>query len=261
MLALFEALPAAVLIQEAHLDTSALAEARALVHRHLPMYCLFSSRSAGSASGMRIQTVTLVHAQLAARASVLDISKQCSDLDIRSAAPDVLCHAHFIRVIDPRSEMSLLIGNCYQYQASQPETRKQAALLTLAGSAIDRWLPQTDHVILGGDWNASVWQRIGYCGALQTVLADERLLRWSEAAGLRCAAPEVPTWTSYNEQRHAVLDCLFWKSRNDGAASVSAATAFSSPDPRHDHRGSAQYCRWTALLQGHRARACGVRFV
>ena len=131
--------------------------------------------------------------------------------------------------------MSLLIANCYQYQASQPE--RQAALLALVDSVIDRWSPQTDHVILGGDWNASLRPRIGYCGAPHTVLADERLLRWSEAAGLRCAAPEVPTWTSCNEQRHAVLDCFFWKSRSGGAAAVSAAMAFSSPDPRHDHRG------------------------
>jgi hypothetical protein len=117
LLTLFEALPAAVLIQEAHLNTSALAEARALVHRLLPMYCMFSGRSAGSASGTRIQTVTLVHAQLAARASLLDISQQCTALDIRRAAPEVLCHVHFVRIIDPRSEVSLLIANCYQYQA------------------------------------------------------------------------------------------------------------------------------------------------
>ncbi len=145
---------------------------------------------------MRIQTVTLVHAQLAARASRLDISQQCTALDIRRAAPEVLCDVHFVRIIDPRSEVSLLISNCYQYQASQPE--KQAALLALVDSVIDRWSPQTDHVILGGDWNASMRPRIGYCGAPHTVLADERLLRWSEAAGLRCTAPEVPTWTSYN---------------------------------------------------------------
>jgi hypothetical protein len=148
--------------------------------------------------------MTLVHAQLAARASLLDISLQCTALDIRRAAPEVLCHVHFVRIIDPRSEVS---ANCYQYQVSQPE--RQAALLALVDSVIDRWSPQTDHVILGGDWNASMRPRIGYCGAPHTVLADERLLRWSEAAGLRCAAPEVP----YNEQRHA------------------------SPDPRHDHWG------------------------
>jgi hypothetical protein len=142
---------------------------------------------------------------------------------------------HFVRIIDPRSEVSLLIANCYQYQASQPE--RQAALLALVGFVIDRWSPQTDHFILGDDWNASMRPRIGYCAAQHTVLADECLLRWSEAASLLCAAPEVPTWTSYNEQRHAILDCFFWKFRSGGAAAVSAAVAFSSPDPRHDHRG------------------------
>jgi hypothetical protein len=89
-------------------------------------------------------------------------------------------------------------GNCYQYQASQPE--KQAALLALVSSVIDRWLPQTDHVILGCDWNASLRQRFGYCRAPPTVLADERILGWSVAAGLRYSAPEDPTWSSYNEQ-------------------------------------------------------------
>ena len=205
LLALFEALPAAVLFQEAHLAPSALAEARALAHRLLPMYCMFSSRKAGSANIVaQLQTVTLVHVQLAARASLLDVSQQCSAPEIRRAAPDVLCHAHFIRIIDPRSEVSLLIANCYQYQTSQPE--KQAALLALVSSVIDRWSPQTDHVILGGDWNASLKPRIGYCGAPPTVLADERLLQWSVGAGLRCTAPEDPTWSSYNEQRHSVLE-------------------------------------------------------
>ena len=236
LLALFEALPAAVLFQEAHLAPSALAEARALAHRLLPMYCMFSSRKAGSANIVaQLQTVTLVHVQLAARASLLDVSQQCSAPEIRRAAPDVLCHAHFIRIIDPRSEVSLLIANCYQYQTSQPE--KQAALLALVSSVIDRWSPQTDHVILGGDWNASLKPRIGYCGAPPTVLADERLLQWSVGAGLRCTAPEDPTWSSYNEQRHSVLDCFFWKSRGGGSDAVSAAMAFPSPDPRHDHRG------------------------
>jgi hypothetical protein len=135
--------------------------------------------------------VTLVHVQLAARASLLDVLQQCSAQEIGRAAPDVLYHAHFVRIIDPRTEVSLLIANCYQYQASQPE--KQAALLALVSSVIDRWLPQTDHVVLGGDWNASLRQRIGYCGAPPTVLADERILGWSVAAGLRCSALEDPT--------------------------------------------------------------------
>jgi hypothetical protein len=44
-------------------------------------------------------------------------------------------------------------------------------------------------------------------------------------------------WSSYNEQRHAVLDFLFWKSRGGGPNEILAATAFPSPDPRHDDRG------------------------
>ena len=200
------------------------------------MYCMFSSRKAESTNtGARLQTVTLVHVQLAARASLLDVSQQCSAQEIRRVAPDVLCHAHFVRIRDPRSEVSLLIANCYQYQATTPG--KQAALLTLVSSVIDRWLPQTDHVILGGDWNASLSPRIGYCGAPPTVLADERILGWSVAAGLRCSAPADPTWSSYNEQRHAVLDFFFWKPGGAGPHEILAATAFPSPDPRHDHRG------------------------
>ena len=179
--------------------------------------------------------MTLVHVQLAARASLLDVSQQCAASKVGRVAPDVLCHAHFVRILDPRSEVSLLIANCYQYQTSQPE--QQAALLALVRSVVDRWLPHTDHVILGGDWNASPRSRIGYSGAPSTVLADERLLRWSIEAGLRCSAPEDPTWSSYNEQRHAVLDCFFWTSRRGSQDTVLAAMAFPSPDPRHDHRG------------------------
>jgi len=236
LLPLFEALPAAVLIQEAHLAPSALAAARASVHRLLPMYCMFSSRTVGSANvGARLQTVTLVHVQLAARASLLDVSQQYAAAEVGRVAPDVCCHAHFIRILDPRSGVSLLIANCYQYQSSQPG--QQAALLALVHSVVDRWLPQTDHVVLGGDWNATLRPRIGYSGAPPTVLADERLRRWSVAVGLSCSAPEDPTWSSYNEQRHAVLDGFFWKSREGDQTAVSAATAFPSPDPRHDHKG------------------------
>ena len=51
------------------------------------------------------------------------------------------------------------------------------------------------------------------------------------------AAPEDPTWSSYNEQRHSVLDCFFWRSNRGSQDLMSPATAFSSPDPRHDHKG------------------------
>ncbi len=164
---------------------------------------------------------------------------------MKQATPEVLAHAHFIRIIDPRSEVTLLIANCYQYQAAAPAL--QAALLTLTSAVVARWAPQTDLVVLGGDWNASLRPRVGYVGAPPTVLADARLREWSEADGLVCAAPEDPTWSSYNEQRYSVLDCFFWRSNRGGQNLMSPATAFSSPDPRHDHKGVRVVCRFPGI--------------
>ena len=38
--------------------------------------------------------------------------------------PDACCRAHFTSIIDPLSEVSLLLANVYQYQASQPGERR-----------------------------------------------------------------------------------------------------------------------------------------
>ena len=234
LLPLFAAWPAAVLFQEAHLAPEALAGAKALVHRLLPMYAMFTGSGRRlTRSGARLQAVTLVHVQLAARASLLDVKEQAAAVE--QAAPDVLAHAHFLRIIDPRSDVTLLIANCYQYQATDPIL--QEALLSLVTAVLVRWSSQTDHVILGGDWNASLSPRIGYAGAAPTVLADARLREWSETSALACAAPEDPTWTSCNDQRHSVLDCFFHKSKDVSQGGLSPAVAFPSPDPRHDHKG------------------------
>jgi hypothetical protein len=105
-------------------------------------------------------------------------------------APDVMAHVDFVRVVDPGSDITLLIANCYQYQMSSPTA--QAALLTLVSTVLARWSLQADHVVLCGDWNASLSPRIGYVGSQPTVLADARLRLWSETAGLICAATEDP---------------------------------------------------------------------
>ena len=228
-----------MLFQEAHLAPAALVQARALAHRLLPMYCLFAGSGRGLVcSGARLQTVSLVHIQLAARASLLDVSEQSAAVE--QAAPDVAAHLHFLRIIDPRSDVTLLIANCYQYQASTPAL--QAALLTLASAVLNRWASQTDHVVLGGDWNASLRPRVGYVGAQATVHADTRLREWSEANDPACVALMDPTWSSYNEQRHSVLDCFFWKSKGGSPARMSPAVSFTSPDPRHDHKGVRVLC-------------------
>ena len=68
-----------------------------------------------------------------------------------------------MRVLDPHSKASLLVGNVYQPQASQSE--QQEALLNLISRVIERWSGQSEtqsnHVIIGGDWNTSLLQRIG----------------------------------------------------------------------------------------------------
>jgi hypothetical protein len=98
-------------------------------------------------SGALLETVTLVHIQLAARASLLDVTEKSTVAE--ETAPDVLAHVHFVWVVDPRSDVTLLIANCYQYQASSPTA--QAALLTLVSAVLARWSPQADHVVFSGD--------------------------------------------------------------------------------------------------------------
>jgi hypothetical protein len=154
------------------------------------MYAVFTGNNKRlSRSGELLEIVTLMHFELAARALLLDVMEQSAVAE--ETAPDVLAHVHFKRVVDPRLDVTLLIANCYQYQASSPTA--QAALLTLVSAVLARWSPQADHVVLSGDWNASLSLRIGYVCAQPTVLADARLRVWSEAAGLICAAPKDPT--------------------------------------------------------------------
>jgi hypothetical protein len=134
----------AVMIQEAHLPVNNLARARALVHRLLPAYCLFAGRQQKvPGSQRRIQVVTLVHVYMAARASLLDIRTQFTEVALD--APDALLQEHFIRLSDPRSDTTVLLGNVYQFQASQPV--QQAAMLELARLVIMRWSDYSDLII------------------------------------------------------------------------------------------------------------------
>ena len=221
----------AVLIQEAHLPVGRLAKARDLVHRLLPAYCLFAGRRRrrlGPAA--QIQVVTLVHIYMAARASLLDIGAQFETVE--QDVPNALEHVHFIKMSEPRTDTTLLIGNTYQFQASQPA--KQKAMLELIGRVVDRWSPVVDLVVLGGDFNASCRPRVGYVDAEVTRRADAGLHEWIQQVGLTCIAPPHATWQSINESRCAVLDCFFWQSRTD-KATLQDAEGFLSPDPRLDH--------------------------
>ena len=221
----------AVLIQEAHLPVGRLAKARDLVHRLLPAYCLFAGQRRKRIGPVaQIQVVTLVHVYMAARASLLDIGTQFET--VAQDAPGALEQVHFIKMSEPRSDTTLLLGNLYQYQASQPA--KQKAMLELVGRVVDRWSTGTDLVVVGGDFNASCRPRVGYVDAEVTRTADVRLHEWYQQVGLTCMAPPHATWQSINESRCAVLDCFFWQSRT-GKATLQNAEGFLSPDPRLDH--------------------------
>ena len=124
------------MLQECHLPQSALGEMRRMVHKRLPAYCVFACQpNQSSRRDTSIQVVTLVHYLLAARASLLDVTSQLEALG--SEAPEARSRTHFLRVLDPLSHVSLLLGNVYQYQAEQPG--QQAALLKLMSSVVERW--------------------------------------------------------------------------------------------------------------------------
>ena len=84
---------------------------------------------------------------------------------------------------DPRSDTTLLLGNVYQFQASQPE--RQAAMLELISRVIARWSDHANLIMIGGDFNASCRPRVGYVGSEVTSSADARLEDWSRQRHMR----------------------------------------------------------------------------
>ena len=98
----------------------------------------------------------------------------------------------------------------------------------------------------GALWNASLSPRIGYVGAQPTVLADARLRVWSEAAGLTCAAPEDPTWSSYNESGTQSLTASF-TSRKTAVGGLCLLPSRSRHwIPVMTIGGSWSHCKWQA---------------
>ena len=92
---LFADLPAVVFIQEARLPLRAVRDLKKQAHRLLPHYSLFvgalPAPDSSNASRRRAQVVTFVHCQLAARASLLEVTRQLGD---SSAASRQIGRAH-----------------------------------------------------------------------------------------------------------------------------------------------------------------------
>jgi hypothetical protein len=174
---ILEMRPVAVLLQEAHVPAAQLQSTRALIHRHFPAYSLFASRK--TRAGGKIDVVSLVHIKMAARASLLDISKEAAP--IVGQAPEALARLHSVRIMDPEGQVAVLLGNVHQAQAR--DSVQQAVVLAVVKRVVDRWAPHSHHVVIGGDWNASVAPRVGYAADTVTRGADARLGEWLEATG------------------------------------------------------------------------------
>jgi hypothetical protein len=150
---------------------------------------------------------------MVARASLLDVQPQFEAVAAR--APGDLQQKHFIRISDPRSDTSLLLGNVYQFQASQQEN--QMAMLDLIRQVLTRWSEHAPHlIVIGWDWNTTCRPRVGsYAEMLVTRSADAWLEEWSRQEGLACPTSSHATWQSINESHYAVLDSFFWLSKTD----------------------------------------------
>jgi len=214
--------PVAVVIQEAHVHNHALPSMRAQLHRYFPSYCVFTSRKPRGSG--KIDLITLVHVKMAARAALVNIEEQIAT--VVGLAPEAAARVHFVRLADPDGQVAVLLGNVHQYDARQ--SIQQAAVLRLVRSVIDRWGETVQHVIVGGDWNASMHARIGYTAGSVTAAADGSLLEWARETGLINRAPDECTWT--DGTRRATLDSFFVRDQS----SLRNLCCFSA-DPRHDH--------------------------
>ncbi len=201
------------------------------MHRLLPEYTLFAGRKQkGSSQSVRVQVVTLVHVYMAAQASLLDVRAQYSTLE--QSAPGELQQAQFVRMTDPRTDVTILVGNLYRYQPAQPY--RLVAMLEVVSRALARWKDHTDLFVIGGDFNASLRPRVGYVGSETIARADAQLQDWCRRTALLGAVPSSSTWQSVTEARHTVLDCFFWQSRTAELSTTNVET-WIPPDPRLDH--------------------------
>jgi hypothetical protein len=137
---------------------------------------------------------------MATRASLLDISKEFAPL--AEQAPEALARVHFVRILDPEGQAAVLLGKKHQYQAR--ESMPEAAVLSFIQQMIARWGADSQHAILGGDWNASLAPRLGYAVETVTSATDARFAQWVRETGLSYIPPSSHTWT--DGHRRAVYD-------------------------------------------------------
>ena len=226
--------PAVVFIQVAKVPPEAVKSLKRLAHSLFPHYSLFVGRLPEDGSkALRHEVVSFVHCHLAARASLLEVSRQASDCDGASPS-ELLLRTHFVRTTDIHSSINVVWGNVYGFQAR--DSMKQEAQWRFIRAVLDRWQSQTDHVILGGDSSSSLRPRSGYLPNSAVHAADARTLRFIEQSSLSVSAPSSATVSSYEGAKESILDFFLSTLIQSVGPCLHSTLASDSPDPRHDHR-------------------------
>jgi len=237
---IFRSTPALVFIQEAKLPPRAVSNLKKAVHKLLPHYCLFVGKLPKDASDLhRHEVITFVHCHLAARATLLDISQQLND-SFGASRCDLHSRVQVLRTTDVQSKVNILWINVYGFQASEPT--RQEAQWALISAVTERWQPQSDYTVIGGDFNASLSSRAGYRPDSLVHRADSLVRRYAESLGLFAIMPGSSTWSNASNTKSSTLDFFLSKAApsQDGIPPVGpclrSASTSESPDPHHDHK-------------------------
>jgi len=191
---LFTSTPAVVFIQEAKVPPHAVRGLKKQAHRLLPHYSLFVGKLPEDGSDApRHEVVTFVHSHLAARASLLEVTRLAYDCGGASRC-ELLSRTHFVRTTDVHSKVNVVWVNVYGFQAK--DVAKQEAQWGFISAVVGRWQSQADHIVLGGDFNASLLPRSGYRPDSVVHVADALIQRSVAQLSLTMCAPPLATWSN-----------------------------------------------------------------
>ena len=205
LLPLFIQNPGVVMIQDARLTALSTKSFCKFANKLLPEYALFT-RTSFQGNRDEVRVVTFVHRALAARGTQVDISKLISPNSTCSVR-ELASRLQVIRTTDVHTDTVIMWMNIYNYQSKQH--REQQALLDLINILVAEWGPKVQHIVCGGDWNASISPRFGYTADSVTSNSDRRLCAWLKSSPintLKTIEPTDPTWCSHSHDQSAVLD-------------------------------------------------------
>lgn len=246
ILPLFREGPGVVMIQDAKLTGQSHKKFKALAHKMLPDYAVYT-RSTLKENKDKTMVITFIHLGLSARGSQIDIHRMTSP-DPLIPIKELAGRIQAIKTIDVHNSKSILWINIYNYQATQ--VAQQKALLEIFRLIVIEWGPKVDYILGGGDFNASLSPRDGYSLTTATKQADRALQLWFEQLKSAPIAqgpsesrntttlvrfweahePNEPTWNSTSNKQHSVLDRFFTL----GIGQASCGTS-GSPHVVHDH--------------------------